>query len=44
MCRAFVGAGYRVIGAARRADRLQALADELGALFYPLEMDVSRRE
>lgn len=44
MCRAFVGAGYRVIGAARRADRLQALADESGALFYPLEMDVSRRE
>lgn len=44
MCRTFVGAGYRVIGAARRADRLQALADELGALFYPLEMDVSCRE
>lgn len=44
MCRAFVGAGYRVIGAARRTDRLQVLADELGGLFHPLEMDVSSRE
>ncbi|MCP1659874.1 SDR family oxidoreductase [Neisseria perflava] len=42
MCRAFVGAGYRVVGAARRVDKLQILADELGAAFYPLAMDVSR--
>lgn len=44
MCRAFVDAGYRVIGAARRVDRLQSLADELGGMFLPLEMDVARKE
>ena len=31
--RAFVAAGWRVIGTGRRADRLQALADELGEAF-----------
>lgn len=41
MCRAFVQAGYQVIGAARRAEKLTALQDELGAMFQPLEMDVS---
>ncbi len=41
MCRAFVQAGYPVIGAARRAEKLTALQDELGAMFQPLEMDVS---
>lgn len=44
MCRSFVAAGYNVIGAARRSDKLQALADELGSRFYPLEMDVSKTE
>ncbi|WP_416191012.1 SDR family oxidoreductase [Neisseria sp. CCUG12390] len=44
MCRSFVAAGYHVIGAARRLDKLQMLADELGNLFYPLEMDVSKTE
>ncbi len=28
--RAFAGAGWRVIGTGRRADRLDALADEIG--------------
>lgn len=44
MCRVFATAGYDVVGAARRLDKLQALADELGNRFYPLEMDVSNTE
>ncbi|WP_416190163.1 SDR family oxidoreductase [Neisseria sp. CCUG17229] len=44
MCRSFVAAGYHVIGAARRLDKLQALADELGGQFYALEMNVSKTE
>ena len=40
MCRAFVQAGYPVIGAARRADKLAELQNELGFMFQPLEMDV----
>lgn len=44
MCRVFATAGYDVVGAARRLDKLQALADELGSRFYPLEMDVSSKE
>lgn len=44
MCRTFVAAGYFVIGAARRVDKLTALADELGGAFYPLEMDVADSE
>lgn len=35
MCRTFVAAGYHVIGAARREDKLQQLAEELGEQFYP---------
>jgi serine 3-dehydrogenase len=39
--RAFVTAGWRVVGTGRRADRLQALADELGAdAFHPAIFDV----
>lgn len=44
MCRSFTAAGYNVIGAARRLDRLQTLAGELGNRFYPLEMDVAETE
>lgn len=44
MCRSFAAAGYHVVGAARRLDKLQALADELGGRFYALEMDVSKTE
>lgn len=44
MCRSFAAAGYNVVGAARRLDKLQTLADELGNRFYPLEMDVSKTE
>jgi 3-oxoacyl-[acyl-carrier protein] reductase len=42
--RALVGEGMKVAGGARRADRLTALADELGDSFVPVEMDVSRPE
>ena len=41
MCRAFTAAGFNVIGAARRMEKLQALAEELGGSFYPLQMDVA---
>lgn len=41
MCRRFAEAGYHVIGAARRTDKLEALQAELGDRFYPLQMDVS---
>ncbi|MDY6216316.1 SDR family oxidoreductase [Actinobacillus porcinus] len=41
ICRAFVQAGFSVIGAARRLDKLDALKAELGENFYPLQMDVS---
>ena len=43
MCRTFVRAGFRVVGAARRMDKLQGLRDELGGSFYPLEMDLTDR-
>jgi len=38
--RRFAGGGWRVIGTGRRADRLRDLADELGAAFLPLEIDM----
>lgn len=41
MCRAFTAAGFNVVGAARRMEKLQALAEELGDSFYPLQMDVA---
>ncbi|MCS4532840.1 SDR family oxidoreductase [Neisseria montereyensis] len=41
MCRSFVAAGYYVIGAARRIEKLEALQAELGERFLPLDMDVS---
>ena len=38
--RAFVGAGWRVIGTGRREERLKALQDELGSAFLPLSVDM----
>ncbi|WP_159981166.1 MULTISPECIES: SDR family NAD(P)-dependent oxidoreductase [unclassified Novosphingobium] len=39
--RAFIGAGWRVVGTGRRAERLQALADEFGAeRFHACPYDV----
>ena len=39
--RRLVADGWHVIASARRADRLQALADELGAAVRPLALDVA---
>ncbi len=38
--RAFVKAGWRVVGTGRRADRLERLAAELGSSFHPAIFDV----
>jgi serine 3-dehydrogenase len=38
--RAFVAAGWRVIGTGRRAERLQGLQEELGGAFLPLAVDM----
>lgn len=44
ICKVLVKNGYRVIGTARRLERLQELAKELGEGFFPLSMDVSQFE
>lgn len=36
-----VAKGHRVIGCARRTEKLEAMADSLGELFLPVAMDVS---
>lgn len=40
ICETLVQAGYRVIGAARRLEKLQEMQNRLGGNFLPLEMDV----
>ncbi len=42
--RRFVADGHRVIATARRADRLQRLADDLGPPLLPIELDVRDRD
>jgi 3-hydroxy acid dehydrogenase/malonic semialdehyde reductase len=41
MARRFVADGHRVIAAGRRAERLEALRDELGAALLPVTLDVT---
>ncbi len=41
MARRFVRDGHRIIAAARRMDRLQALRGELGAAVLPVALDVT---
>ncbi|WP_410678675.1 SDR family oxidoreductase [Avibacterium paragallinarum] len=41
MCEVFINAGYKVIGAARRLEKLTTLQNELGENFYPLQMDMN---
>ena len=43
MARSFVQAGHHVIASARRKDKLQALAAELGERLLPVELDVNDR-
>lgn len=43
IARAFVKGGHRVIGAARRKERLLALTEELGDALLPIELDVRDR-
>ena len=43
IARAFVKGGHRVVATARRKDRLDALAAELGDALLPLELDVRDR-
>lgn len=38
--RRFAAGGWRVIGTGRRGERLKALAEELGEVFLPLEIDM----
>ncbi|KAG0323198.1 hypothetical protein BGZ97_012357 [Linnemannia gamsii] len=40
IAKTFARAGHRIIATARRADRLQALADEVGELLLPITLDV----
>ena len=44
ICRKLIADGYKVIGAARRLDKLQKLAQELGTNFLPLTLDVSKKD
>lgn len=41
LARRLVAKGHKVIGAARRLEKLETMANELGELFLPVKMDVS---
>ncbi|MFZ7158198.1 SDR family oxidoreductase [Avibacterium gallinarum] len=41
MCEVFIKAGYKVIGAARRLEKLEKLQAELGENFFSLQMDMN---
>lgn len=44
ICCKLIADGYKVIGAARRADKLQKIADEFGANFLSLPLDVTKKD
>lgn len=44
ICRKLIDDGYKVIGVARRAEKLQKLAEELGANFCALPLDVTKKD
>lgn len=43
-CRKLIADGYKVIGTARREDKLKNLASELGCNFLPLVLDVTKKD
>ncbi|TWT12360.1 SDR family oxidoreductase [Streptococcus sp. sy004] len=43
ICQELVQSGYRVIGAARRQEKLEDLKKELGESFYPLSLDLTNK-
>lgn len=43
-CRKLIADGYKVIGTARREDKLKSLASELGCNFLPLVLDVIKND
>ncbi|WP_085246829.1 SDR family oxidoreductase [Gilliamella mensalis] len=44
ICRKLIADGYKVVGVARRAEKLQKLADELGRNFMFLTLDVTKKD
>lgn len=44
ICRKLIADGYKVIGTARREDKLKSLATELGDDFLPFQLDVTRKD
>ncbi|KFA59858.1 hypothetical protein A9G34_02810 [Gilliamella sp. Choc4-2] len=44
ICRKLIVDGYKVVGIARRADKLQKLAGELGANFFSLPLDITKKD
>ena len=43
LARRFIAGGWNVVGTGRRADRLEALAAELGSAFHPAAFDIRDR-
>lgn len=44
ICQKLIADGYKVIGSARRIEKLTALATQLGANFLPLQLDVTKTD
>lgn len=44
ICRKLISDGYKVIGMARRHDRLADLANELGDNFFALSLDITKKD
>lgn len=44
ICCKLIADGYKVIGVARRTDKLQKISDELGSNFLPLSLDVTKKD
>lgn len=44
ICCKLIADGYKVIGVARRTDKLQKISDELGSNFLPLSLDITKKD